>query len=102
MYFKQKKKNQIKKFRNKTINFLIFISYKHPMYNYILHIKNYIIDKHRKYNINAKMYDPSNQLVNKFNINSFPSTIILKQDQYFLYNGTDINQIEKCIYEFAN
>jgi len=48
------------------------------------------------------MYDPSNNLVNKFNIKIFPSTIILKQDQYFIYNGTDINQIEKCIYELAN
>jgi len=102
MYFIQKKKNQIKKFKNKTINFWIFISYKHHLYNYILHIINYILDKHRKYNIKAKMYDPSNNLVNKFNIKIFPSTIILKQDQYFIYNGTDINQIEKCIYELAN
>ena len=99
-----KKINEIehfKKIRN-TIQFLTFISNKHPLYNYITHLMKYILDKHRKYNIIAKMYDPSNNLVNKFNIYSFPSSLILKNDQYIIYNGTDINHIEKCLNEFIN
>lgn len=95
----EKKKYKIKKYTN-IIECLIFISNNHPLYNYISHLIQYILDKHRKYNLTAKMYEPTNILVNKFKISSFPSSIIIKDDIYFLYNGFDINQIEKCIQEF--
>lgn len=96
---KKKNKNEIKKFKN-IIHFLIFISNTHPLYNYILHLMNYILNNYRKYNINAKICNPNNNLANQFEIRTFPSTIILKKEDYYLYNGTDINQIEKCIREF--
>ena len=58
------------------------------------------MNKHRKYNIIAKLYNPNNKLVNKYKIHSFPSSLFLKEDEYIIYNGTDINKIEDCLSKF--
>ena len=94
-------KELIKKYKN-VIQFFTFISSKHPLYNYITHAIKYIMDKHRKYNIVAKLYNPDNSLTNKFNIYSFPSSMFMKENEYIIYNGCDVNHIEKCLNEFIN
>ena len=81
------------------------ISSKHNSYNYVLHIINFIENvKFRKYNINTKILEPKNSknILNQFNILSFPTFIINKNQEYIVYNGTNINELEKKLNYLLN
>ena len=64
------------------------------------HIMKFILEKHRKYNLKGELCEPEkNTIVNTYKIHSFPASFISNNNEYIIYNGTDIHQIETCIKE---
>ena len=81
------------------------ISSKHNSYNYVLHIINFLENiKFRKYNINTKILEPKNSkvILNQFNILSFPTFIIKKNQKHIIYSGTNINELENKLNDLLN
>ena len=90
----------------KNIQILGIVSQNHPQYNYMVHRLNYIVDKYRKCSIKIKLLDFHNNKnknkLHQFNIDTSPSYVLIKDDNYNVYNGININELESKFIKLLN
>lgn len=76
---------------------------KHILYNYILHIGNFFVNKYRRYQLNFNCYDPFKMSKKDLEgLNSYPSFIFYKNEKKELYHGVNSNNIDNIIYNMIN